>query len=363
MFTYAIYNFILFGSTLAAYLYEKSESKNAQMIFYGAAFLIPFSFLTLRYNIGNDYQDYVNYFYRIAGGEIVPKEPGYILVNYLIAYFDLDVQWLFVFFGFFFMYFAFKTFPKEGFALSVFLFISIMYLYEGFSAIRQGLVIAMLTYVLHQIGKRKFRYYLLWVGIASLFHLVTAFLFLIAYPMIKIKLNKFVAIFAILTLFVAVQFTHIAEYIFSMTAAIFPKYAWYLNNMQYAGAAKTSFGLLGPIIKIVIALPIIYAQDNILKKFPNALPIINFSMLYIVSYIFHLKISIFGRVEHAFVFAYIIAIVYFVYTFRSYSRLFIISLIGLFYYLMFMRYIANGTLEIDNDVYINPYQTVLFNRE
>jgi hypothetical protein len=102
MFTYAIYNFILFGSTLAAYLYEKSESKNAQMVFYSIAFLIPFSFLALRYDIGTDYQNYVDYFYRIAGGEIVPKEPGYILVNYLISEVGLDVQWLFVFFWLFY---------------------------------------------------------------------------------------------------------------------------------------------------------------------------------------------------------------------------------------------------------------------
>jgi CDP-glycerol glycerophosphotransferase (TagB/SpsB family) len=32
----------LIGSTISAYLYEKSELKNARLVFYGIAFLIPF---------------------------------------------------------------------------------------------------------------------------------------------------------------------------------------------------------------------------------------------------------------------------------------------------------------------------------
>jgi transmembrane protein EpsG len=235
-----------------------------------------------------------------------------------------------------------------------------MYLYEGFSAIRQGLAIAMLTYALHYVGKKGFWYYFRWVVLASLFHLITAFLFLIAYPLVRIKLNKNIAIVAVVVLFFLVQFTPMAEKVFTIAATIFPKYEWYLNNMQYAGAAKTSFGLFGPLVKISIVLPIIYAQDHIVKKFPKALPVVNFAVLYIVSYIFHLKISIFGRVEHAFVFAYILAIVYFSLTFKKYSRILIIGMVGFFYYLMFIRYIANGTLDVDNDVYVNPYQTIIF---
>jgi len=362
MFTYIVYNFILFASTVSAYLYENSKLKSLSIIFYCIAFFIPFLFLAIRYDIGTDYQSYINYFYRIASGEDVPKEMGYIWINQLIDYFVIDVQWLFIFFGFFYLFFAFKSLPKQGFAFGLFLLITISYLYEGFSAIRQGLVISMLTYVLHNIDEKGFWNYLVWIIIASFFHLVTAFLFLMAYPLVKIKLHKYISIFLVIGLFIAIQFTHIAENIFAFGASIFPKYAWYLNSMQYASMAKTSFGLFGPIIKISIVLPILFFQDKIIKKFQKSKVMINFALLYIISYIFHLKISIFGRVEHAFVFTYIIVMVYFVYTFHKYSRAFMIFFMGLFYYLMFMRYIVNGTLEIDNDVYVNPYQTVIFDR-
>jgi hypothetical protein len=37
-------------------------------------------------------------------------------------------------------------------------------------------------------------------------------------------------------------------------------------------------------------------------------------------------------------------------------------IIGLLYYIIFMKYIVTGTKDIDNDVYINPYQTIMNRR-
>jgi len=202
MMTFAVYNFILFGATLSAYLYEWAKSENAKLVFFIISFLIPFFFLAIRYDIGTDYQNYVDYFYRIARGELVPKEPGYVLLNYLIAYFDLSVQWLFVIFGFFFLYFAYKALPKDGFALGVFLFISTMYLYEGFSAIRQGLAIVIMANAVKYAYDKKFKMYLLWAFFAMMIHFVTAFLLLIIYPFINKSINKNIAIFLIVFFFI-----------------------------------------------------------------------------------------------------------------------------------------------------------------
>jgi len=123
--TYLIYNFILFGATVSAYLYEKSNNKTHQIIFLSLTFFIPFFFLAIRYNIGTDYPNYVMYFEKIASGMDTIKEPGYELVNKVVAYFNLDVQWVFVFFGFFYLFFGYKALPQKGFAFGVFLLISI----------------------------------------------------------------------------------------------------------------------------------------------------------------------------------------------------------------------------------------------
>jgi transmembrane protein EpsG len=357
MFTYAIYNFILFGSTWAAYLYEKSESKNSQIVFYSVAFLIPFIFLAIRYDIGTDYQNYVDYFYRISGGEIVPKEPAYLLVNYVIAYFNLDAQWLFVFFGFFFIFFAYKALPKDGFALGVFLLITTMYLYEGFSAIRQGLAIAIMAYAVKYIYEKNFKMYFFWAMVAMMFHAITAVLLLIVYPFVNRDINKFFLIFFILITFFLVKFTGVVMGAMHLVAILFPKYGWYINS-QFMEPAAVSSGL-GVILKISIALSVIFFKEKIVKRYKHANITINMYVFYIIFLIFHLKLSIFGRVEHAFVFYAIISITYFVNTFESRSKVIVGFIIGTLYYIIFMKYIATGTLEIDNDVYVNPYQTIL----
>ncbi len=361
MFTYAVYNFILFGATWAAYLYEKSESKNAQIVFYSVAFLIPFVFLAIRYDIGTDYQNYVEYFYRISHGDIIPKEPGYILVNYLISEFHLNVQWLFVFFGFWFIFFGYKTLPRDGFSLGIFLFISTMYLYEGFSAIRQGLAIVIMMYALKYVYEKRFWVYLFWAVIAMMFHLITAVLLLIIYPIINKRINKYVTIFLVISFFILIQFTNIAKLLLSLVGNLAPQYAWYVNS-AFAEEARTSNGLLGPIIKISIAILILFFKDKIIEKYQYANIVLNMYLFYTISYIFHLKISIFGRVEHVFIFSMVLSIVYFLKTFEVKGRVIIMYIILLFYYLMFMRYIVNGTLSVDNDVYVNPYQTVLFDK-
>jgi len=357
MFTYAVYNFILFSSTLSAYLYEKAQSKIKQKLYYSIAFFIPFFFLAIRYDIGTDYQNYVEYFYRIANGEMILKEPGYLIVNYLIIGFDLDVQWLFVFFGFFFLYFSFNAFPKKGFALGVFLFLSVSYFYEGFSAIRQGLAIGILAYSMRFIGEGKLVKYLLFVFLASFFHVVTAVLWLLIYPLVKINFNKAFLIIVILISFFLIKYTGFVDSLLQLAVSIFPKYAWYLNS-KFMQAAAVGSGL-GVLLKIFFVLMAIFFKEKIVTKYKNSNVAINIAVLYIIALLIHLKIQIFGRVEHAFVFAFILSIVYLVNTFQKESRILFIIPTAILFYIIFMKYIASGTLAVDNDVYINPYQTIL----
>lgn len=355
--TYFIYNFILFGATVSAYLYEKSNNKTHQIIFLSLTFFIPFFFLAIRYNIGTDYPNYVMYFEKIASGMDTIKEPGYEFINKVVSYFNLDVQWIFVFFGFFTFYFSYKAFPKDGFAMSVFLFITIFYLYEGYSAIRQGLAMAIMIYSTKYIYEKNFLKYFIFSIFAMSFHLMTAIVLLLIYPFANKNINKYVLILIISIMFIIIYYLDFATKIMEFTAILFPKYAWYIQS-KYILGASTSYGLLGPLIKISIILLIIFHKDKVIKKYPIANLYINFTVLYIVSYILHLKMSLFGRVEHIFVLYMILSMVYFLKTFKKNSRFVMLVLMGLFYYFMFIRYIANGTINIDNSVHIAPYQTI-----
>ena len=358
MFTYAVYNFIIFGATLSAYLYEKSKSRNSQIVFLVNSFLIPFVFLALRYDVGNDYHNYVEYFYKIARGDLVLKEPGYILVNYTIAYLGVSVQWLFVFFGFFTMLFVYMALPRDGFAMGVFLFIVIFYFLWAFTSLRETLAMSIMFYASKYIYQKRFLPYLLWFFAAMMFHLMISLLLLLIYPIANKSTNRYFLIALILISFAVVQFTDIAHSIIVTVISLFPKYTWYLNS-EYMLPAKTSAGLLGPLIKIFIGLIVIFFKDKIIQKYPQANIAINLYVLALLGSILLLDISIFSRLEAAYMLFFILAIIYFIKTFDRRSRIIALVLIGLFYYMMLMRYVDMATADVDNGLYLRPYRTVL----
>jgi hypothetical protein len=357
MFTYAIYNFILFGSTWAAYLYEKSESKNSQVVFLLISFFIPFLFLAIRYDVGQDYHNYVEYFYKIARGEIVLKEPGYLLVNYIIADFGLDVQWLFVFFGFFTMLFVYKALPKDGFALGIFLFIVMYYFLWAFTSLRETLAMSIMFYASKYIYQKNFFAYFLWFLVAMMFHVMISLLLLIIYPFANKKTNRFFLMMIIIILFLMVQVTDFAHSIIEGVVLLFPKYAWYLNS-KYMLPAGTSAGLLGPIIKLTIGLIVIFFKEKVINKYSSANVTINLYILSLIGSILLLDVSIFSRLEIAYVFFFILSIVYFIKTFNKETRIFTLIIVSLFYYLILMRYVSMGTANIENGIYLKPYRTI-----
>jgi len=358
--TYIVYNFIIFGATISAYLYEKSDNKINQIIFLSIAFFIPFFFLAIRYNIGTDYPNYVVYFEKIASGIDTIKEPGYELVNQIIAYYNLDVQWVFIFFGFFYLFFAYKALPKKGFAFGVFLFIAISYLYDGFSAIRQGVAVMIMAYAMKYIYSKEFKKYLFWSIMAMSFHLASGFLLLITYFISNKNFNKYFLMLFMIFAYILVIYTGIIESMLNIVVSIFPKYAWYLQS-EYMQPSSIGSGL-GILFKIFIALIVIFFKDKIGTKYPESNIVINLYVLYILFLIFRMKIMIFGRMEHMFIVSYIFSVVYFLNTFKKMSKIFVSIIILSIYYLIFMKYIITGTKDIDNSVHISPYQTILERR-
>jgi len=357
MSTYFIYNFIIFSTTFFAYLYEKSKSRNFQIIFLTISFLIPFTFLAIRYDVGNDYHNYVEYFHKIANGALVLKEPGYIFINKKIAEWGLDVQWLFVVFGFFTMFFVYKALPRDGFAMSIFLFIVIFYFLWAYTSLRETLAMAIMFYASKYIYQKKFLPYFLWFLVAMMFHLMISLLLLIIYPIANKKINKYILLIVVISIFIIVQYTNIAHSIVEVAVSLFPKYSWYLNS-KYMLPAKTSAGLLGPLIKLFIGITIIYFKDKVINKYPEANVAINLYVISLLGSILLLDISIFSRLEAAYLLFFILSVSYFIKTFNKEVRIIPLILLSLFYYLMLMRYVDMGVANNNNGIFLRPYRTI-----
>ncbi len=322
------------------------------------AFSIPFTFLALRYDIGRDYQSYVNLFNNIKHGQSVIQEPAYVFINEMVIKFGLDVQWVFVIFGFLFMYFAYKTIPKKGFALCIFIFICSMYLYEGFNIMRQGLATAMMTYAIRYIYDKNFFKYSIYAVVAMLFHFVTGAIFLLVYPLANKKYNRWLMLSMLGILFFVVMKTDIILSTTKDIAGQLPMYYSIYANSKYMEAANYSSGL-GVLAKLMIGVVIIFYKDAIVKKFTIANIIVNLYFLFLLCMILHIDVIIIRRIEHMFIFFQVLAITYFVLTIDKKSRIFVSMVIGLLFLAMFNLYIKTGTLESGNSVYISPYQSIL----
>ncbi len=122
-------------------------------------------------------------------------------------------------------------------------------------------------------------------------------------------------------------------------------------------SAEISSGL-GVLLKILIAIVVIFFKNKIVENFKYAVITINLYVLYVISLMLHLKLAFFMRLEHVFLIFSLFSIVYFINTFEKNSKI----LVGFFFmslfYVFFIKYIVAGTLANDNDVYINPYQTI-----
>ena len=362
MITYAIYTFILFGTTISAYISQVALKYNTRLVFYFFSFFIPFIFLAIRYEINYDYHNYVYYFYQILDGNIPHKEPIYILINLIIGYLGLDVQWLFVTFAFFTIYFAYKAMDKEIFPIAVYLFITLFYLYDGMDIIRQGLVLSIMAYATKYIVQKRFFTYLLFALFSMGIHFFSGLILLMAYPILRIDFNRYFIIFFIVVLYILVLKFGIIEKLMNMFALLFPDYAWYITNERFTQHKTIGTGI-GILFKMSILFMVVWFKNKISLHFKRANVFINMYVIYLALMIFSVKIVIFERVQNMFIFGVIFSLAYFLLILEKKSKILLIILIFSFYGMDYYKYIHSKTLKNmksgKNLAVVNPYRTIL----
>ncbi len=160
-------------------------------------------------------------------------ETGYIVLNRIIALLTDDVQWLFVVVATFSMVVLYKLIVKESRdpVLSVFLFISLRFLYFMMSGLRQGIAIFLCVIAYRFIKQRKLIPFVLLVLLASQFHM-TAILFLIAYPLSYLRFNNTnVAVVTFVGVLVFLMFNQIL----TPVLGILPEYySGYTESVRFA---------------------------------------------------------------------------------------------------------------------------------
>ena len=226
----------------------------------GVSLLVPILVSALRFNVGTDYVSYVQMFHSLSvipiGNyftEVFPKiEIGFYLLIQLSSWLTNGPFLVFLIsaalsVGFF--YAGLKKYGVKHQALVYLLYLLIIFP-TTFNGIRQGIAAAICFYAITFIISRKPGKYLLWIFIASLFHVSALFLIPLYLVNLIVKNNKKDSL---LKTFLVIGGTMAAvllslPYIFDFLATIpiFETYVQYLvpNDDGFSSSFNSKFAIL-----------------------------------------------------------------------------------------------------------------------
>lgn len=160
--------------------------------FFAALSFIPvFLVSALRYQVGIDYMSYSWIFDAVRRGEKIHAEMGFRWLNELILMFTNKNQWIFIVTSVITLALIFYGIFKHSAspAISIFLLVTMGYLFSSFNILRQYVAVAIIFASLRLIKENRFIPFVALVVIAMLFH-KTAIVMLPFYFLTRLRLKQ-----------------------------------------------------------------------------------------------------------------------------------------------------------------------------
>lgn len=205
-------------------LISKKVTGKKKKILIGIAFALVFLVAAIRVGVGTDYYAYQKWFNKtekISGF----MNCGFDLMVLILKVFTNNSQWLFAVSAFIILAFMFKAAvnEQENYELSMLFFITLSFFFSSNNGVRQWLSIAILMYSIKYIKSKELWKFLLFVVIASTFH-ITAFVFIPLYWILNIKVNNKIRIVMLILCIAIVVFLLSDNRIYSIIKVVMPFY-------------------------------------------------------------------------------------------------------------------------------------------
>lgn len=142
----------------------------------GGMFLLLTGVSVCRYNVGNDYREYLQIFADISEGWHVSTEIGFNAVVLLIQYFfgtgEVSARILFAIFAFGTVFFFLRAIYDQSrwFWYSLFLFMMQGYFFNSMTQVRYYFVLSIALYTMKYVLQKRWGMFISWILFASLFH-------------------------------------------------------------------------------------------------------------------------------------------------------------------------------------------------
>lgn len=270
-------------------------------------------------DIGCDTWTYLRMFDRVAladglGSAILHSrmEPGFVILNYVVSHLGFSFYHLqfVISFLFYISFFSFLSKYSKNIGLSLFLFLSLRYMFGPMNVTRMYLAVAFVLFSVPFLKKRHFAPFMTLVLIASLFH-KTAFVFVLLYPLVRVNMRKknisIVFIFAGIISFLGKNF-------FAFLTERLGIYESYLNGKYFNFQDNVAVYLIF-IIDLCLALLIFFNEKGnnevvaIENKEVSIKRVWNWSIIFILCCdIIGLNNTIMGRISGYFSFSWLVLV-------------------------------------------------------
>ena len=229
------------------------------------------------------------------------RDPSYYFTAWLFSRFFTDAQWWLAIVAAFYIVVVLVVIYKESEKplMSLIMLLSLGYLAFVLSGLRQSIAMSFAMIAYFYIKKKKPIRFILAVIVASLFHL-SAILFLIAYPLARLKLGVWhvIAFGVILLLFTGFQST-VRNFLTQV-----------LGDSQYGSYAdrETALNFSGFIIQICMFIFNLLYYKNVTEKDKDAIILYNLAFIGLSLQLFSSMIAEFFRLSYYFSFANILLV-------------------------------------------------------
>lgn len=295
--------FIIFGYIIAIVILKVILTKNkiSENIFLTlAAFLLMIIVSLRNLSFGTDTLVYVEKFRKynlIEFSQIIDylnkideKDKTFYLLVRILNLFSLEESLIVVLFSILFLTSTFWMIYKysNNSLISIILFICLGYLFFSLTGLRQTFALTFIIFSYKYLRERKMYKFIILVLLASLFH-STALVFLIAYPLVYLKLgikHLVVLISASLIdiLFNSQIYSLLKNFIFN------EQYEYYLNNEE-------SLNYSGFLIQLSIFLFCLIFKKVILTKSPENITFYNLIFIGLIFQLFATNIAVVFRIS------------------------------------------------------------------
>ncbi|MEG1475444.1 MAG: EpsG family protein [Longicatena sp.] len=256
MLSYLIYNTIALVSLFFSYISSikyKTFNSCIKKIFAIISFVTLFLFSACRFDVGPDYETYVETYYNIVHGSIVSGIDKFLFMFLSTSFSGFYKGYIYVFatYSFLTLYFVFKSLYERKYmfwGVGLFIFLGI-YL-DSFDRVRQLLAVSIFLYSIKYIEQRNIIKYLTALIFGSLAHL--SILLLVPFYFINLLKISTLSCFSIIIALFFLQSFGVTEELLLVIYKYVPHYNEIYQNTSFMSANGNYSTGLGFLFNVVL---------------------------------------------------------------------------------------------------------------